>query len=88
MFDLAERIIKAECVGHGIPVRLVRSKSRIRGVPAVRKIIVRRLRLETDLSWAAIGFLLHRNPATFRGGERPVPSLHKADSLTNISYLP
>ena len=85
MFELAENIIRSECRKHGIPVSLMRSKSRIKGVPAVRKIIVRRLRLETDLSWAAIGFLFKRNPGAFRGGERPLPSKHIEHTLTTVN---
>lgn len=84
MFDLAMRIVRAECLLHGIPVGLVRSRSRIRNAVEVRKIIVRRLRAETDLSWGAIGYVLKRG-ASFRGAQRPLPGVkHTLHSLTTV----
>lgn len=77
MFREAEAIILNECLTHGVSVDLVCSTLRTRNVARVRRIIVARLRKETNLSWVEIGMSLGRMGKSFRGAERPVPEKNK-----------
>lgn len=73
MFREAETIILNECLVHGVSVDLVCSQLRTRNVVRVRRIIVARLRQETNLSWTEIGMALGRTTKSFRGAQRPLP---------------
>lgn len=73
MFREAEAIILNTCLQEGVSVDLVCSPLRTRTVARVRRLVVARLRKETNLSWVEIGMSLGRMGKSFRGAERPVP---------------
>lgn len=73
MFRRAEAILLDVALTEGVSVDLIRSYSRTKNVAQARKIVIRRLRAETDLSWREIGLTLGRSSTSFRGSERPVP---------------
>ena len=73
MFRRAESILLDVALTEGVALDLIRSRTRTKNVVAARKIVVARLRAETDLSWREIGMVVGRPCKGFRGAERPVP---------------
>jgi len=66
MFREAEAIILNVCLAEGVSTDLICSPMKTRNVVRVRRIIVTRLRQETNLSWAEIEFSLGKPARTLR----------------------
>lgn len=71
MFRRAESIMLDVAFEEGVSVDLIRSRIRTRSVVRARKIVVRRLRWETDLSWREIAMVLGRSSQGVRSVLRP-----------------